>query len=279
MPRSATLGWVRVLGVVALTGCPPDKGGATTETTAATTGGASTEVITGGSSTSTIPTSAGTTEGEPPTTGGASTEAVVTGTSSTGVGTSTGDMTTTGASTADTTGSDAETGDPEDSDGDELCEGMSMSSLDGVTIVFPPQDCSFTVAEMQAGLEFAFEVHIEAAIDDVSRKRQDAGGCDDPGPSGLVVAPRISGEGQLYCFCNQGLCPGIELPIVTLKPGVYKDSLKWSGWNWNGPHECLGPQFPPGEYVVQEKALGTWKPGGVETEYEVLATFPITIVP
>ncbi|MFY0539562.1 hypothetical protein [Nannocystis pusilla] len=154
-----------------------------------------------------------------------------------------------------------------------------MSSLPGVTIVFPPQPCTFTVAETHAGVVFHYEVHVEAALPDVQAYRQDPGDCDEPGASGLIVAPRIFGGDEEYCFCNQGLCPGLDIPPITLQPGVYPGELEWKGWNWQGPHVDLGPAFPPGEYVVQERAIGSFKSNGADVDYEVLAQLPITLLP
>lgn len=279
------------LGLVALIACTPDKGTSTTEGPEATS-----DASTAGTSTSTAGTSTST---GAPTTGDSTTTTTTLGTTTTGESTSTGttqgietsttqdvetsttggDSTTTAAdgtssgdaTTADTTAAD--TGAP-----DVVCEGTGMSSLPGVTIVFPPQKCKFTLAEADAGIEFAYEVHVDAPVADVQVYRQDPGKCGEPGPSGLVIEPTISGNGQKYCHCNQGLCPGLDLPPVTLEPGVYPSVLEWSGINWGGPHVDPGPSFPAGKYVVQERALGHVTVEGVDTEFEIVGTLPIALV-
>ena len=270
------------LGLVALLACTPDKGTSTTEgpeatsdasTAGTSTAGTSTGAPTTGDPSATAPgttttggesTSTGTTQGaETSTTGGDSTSDTTTAADSTSTGSET---------TADTTAAD--TGPP-----DVVCEGTGMSSLPGVTIVFPPQKCSFTLDEADAGIAFAYEVHVDAPVTDVQVYRQDAGDCGEPGPSGLVIEPTISGNGQNYCHCNQGLCPGLDLPPVTLEPGVYPSVLEWSGFNWVGPHEDPGPHFPAGKYLVQERALGHVTVEGIDTEFDIVGTLPITLVP
>jgi hypothetical protein len=268
----------------ALLACTPDKGETTaTDATTDATTGATTGTTTGTTTDATTDatTASVTTASEPPTTSGTTEPAATSSESTTTTtATSTGDdssdsETTTGAQTSSST-----SGDTTDTGGDPvLCEGTGMSSLPGVTIVFPPQPCTFTVAQAHSGVVFHYEVHVEAELADVQRYRQDAGDCDEPEASGLIVAPRIFGGEEMYCFCNQGLCPGLDIPPTTLQPGVYPGELEWKGWNWQGPHVDLGPAFPPGEYVVQERAIGSFKSEGADVDYEVLAQLPITLLP
>ncbi|WP_434419172.1 hypothetical protein [Nannocystis pusilla] len=258
----------------ALLACTPEKGETTaTDATTGTTTGLTTDTTTD-ATTATV-----TTASDPPTTGG-TTEPVTTSSESTttAAGTSTGGdtsgtETSTGTETSSSTS--GETTDTTDTGGDPvLCEGTSMSSLPGVTIVFPPQPCTFTLAEVQSGVVFHYEVHVEAELPDVLRYRQDAGDCDEPEASGLIVAPRIFGGDEMYCFCNQGLCPGLDIPPTTLQPGVYPGELEWKGWNWQGPHVDLGPAFPPGEYIVQERAIGSFKSNGADVRLRAARAAP-----
>ncbi len=244
----------------------------------APTKGDSSDGSSGGATTDGPATGPDVTGADVPTTGASASDGT-TATSSTGDDTS--DASTGGDPGEASTGSD--TGDASsgtgDSDGDALCEGMSVSDLDGVRIVFPPQDCVFTLDEVKAGVEFMFEVQIDAPIADVDRFRQDVGGCYEPVDIGIIVAQEISGNGHLVSNDNQGLCPGLPIPATELAPGVYPGTLMWTGVDWNGPHERPSGYFEPGDYVVQEKAIGAWKPGGVVTEYTVVGTLPITILP
>lgn len=262
-----------LLALVSLAACPPPREETTTGTTDVSTTSAG--VTTDDATSDELPTTGATTTTTTDTTT-ASTGDTTTG--STGQADSTSDATGTTAGT--TTTGDTSTGDDNDSDSDAPCEGVSVSDLAGVTIVFPPQDCEFTLAEVQAGITFQYEVHIDAAIADVDRVRQDASGtCDAPGDSGLIVEPEITGDGQAFSEHDKGLCPGNPIPAIDLAPGVYPGTLLWTGLNWAGPNQCPGASFPPGEYTVEERAIGSWKPQGQATDYLVSATLVITIVP
>ena len=87
----------------------------------------------------------------------------------------------------------------------------------------------------------------------------DAGNCQAPGASGLIVSGEVDGDGQHYCLCDQGLCPPPSDPPVELVAGSYPETFGWNGVNWNGPSDTanpFGPPFPPGDYIVQVRATG-----------------------
>lgn len=251
MPRSTPL----LLLTLALA-CGPatnssDSGSATTDpgTTDATTNPAST---TADPTTTATPTSA---TGEPTTTATTTSEPATT--------------TSEPATTSDDTGSTR------------LCEGTSTSDLPGVSIVFPPQDCTFTLAEAAAGLSFQYTITIAQPVADVTPFPSDAGGCDQPDASGLIPFATIAGNDQSYCLCDQGLCPGLKT-TADLAPGEFPGTIEWSGVNWSGPSDTdnpKGPPFPPGDYEVELRAPGTVGPEGKTSEFTVLATLPITLVP
>ncbi|MBK7828107.1 hypothetical protein [Nannocystis sp.] len=191
--------------------------------------------------------------------------------------TPTTDLSTTDApaSTSTSATTDAETG------ADPLCEGAGMTSLPGVTIEFPPQDCSFTLAEAAAGLGIDFTVTIADPVDKVTPSPGDAGGCEQPGPSGLILFAEVLGNDQHYCICDQGLCPPGGTAI-TLAAGMYPGTFMWTGENWSGPSDTnnpKGPPFPPGTYELRIVARGQWLPFGEPQPFEVLGTFPITLTP
>ena len=162
-----------------------------------------------------------------------------------------------------------------------LCEQTGLSDLPGVSILFPEQDCVFTLAEAAAGLEFSYEVVIDAPLADVTPFHSDAGGCDSPGPSGLITFFTIAGGDENYCLCDQGLCPG-TVETIALAPGTFPDTIAWTGVNWGGPSDTnnpKGPPFPPGNYLVTIIAQGTVGPEGEAQPFQVQATLAITLVP
>lgn len=233
----------------------------------------------GTSATSSDSTSAGSSSGsgETPTTGTPTTgtssgsDSATSGTTSTSTGgdTSTGTDTSTGGDTTTATSS-GETGVVPS------CDGAGSSNLEGVCIVFPPQQDSFTLAEAKAGVEFKYEVVVLADVADVTTESLNT--CDEPGPSGLFVSERVEGDGQAYCLCDQGKCQDPMKPAFALAAGSYPDSLPWDGVNWNGPSDFnnpKGPPFPPGMYAVKLRAIGQH----AGQPFEVLGELPITLTP
>ena len=201
------------------------------------------------------------------TTGASTTAATTTATSPTTSPTTA--PTTTAASTTDaTTGSEA------------LCEGTGETTLPGVTIVFPPQPCVFTLAEAAAGITFTFSIEIADPVDAVTPVPNDGGNCESPGPHKLIVSSQVDGGDQHYCLCDQGLCPPPSDPPVSLVPGSYPGEFTWNGVNWTGPSDTnnpFGPPFPAGDYVVSTRASGTF--GADAQDFLVRGNLPVTLVP
>lgn len=225
---------------------------------------------------------AGTTSLPTPTTGG---ETDTTGsppatTGDTTTGTSTSSTTDAPTSTQATdTATSSTTGDT--TTGVLPCEGDSESTLPGVRICFPPQQTSFTLAEAQAGVEFQYDVIVDADLDDLQPEPGDGGSCDEPDASGLYTLGRVEGADDSYCVCDVGLCPCCDFPVITLLAGTYPDTFAWNGVNWGGPSDTntpFGPPFPPGDYTVTITAKGLWSPRGVENVFVVQGTLPITLV-
>lgn len=244
MPRSTPL----LLLTLALA-CGPATN--SSDSDSATTGPGTTDATTNPGSTTADPTT------------------TATPTSTTGEATTTATTTSEPATTSDDTGSTR------------LCEGTSTSDLPGVAIAFPPQDCTFTLAEAAAGLTFKYTIDVAQPIADVTPFQSDAGGCGQPDASGLIPFATVAGGDQSYCLCDVGLCPGTTT-TVDLVPGEFPDTFAWDGVNWSGPSDTDNPKgapFPPGDYEVKIVAPGTVGPEGEATEFTVLATLPITLVP
>jgi hypothetical protein len=155
------------------------------------------------------------------------------------------------------------------------------SELSGVSIAISDDDCVFTLAEAQAGLSIPYVVTVAEPVAAVSPSAQDDGGCDDPGPSGLIVFERLSGGEQSYCLCDVGLC-FVEDHTTDLVPGTWEHSFEWDGVNWFGPSDFGNPKgepFPPGTYTLKVSAKGTFLLGGdAVVPYEVWSTLQITLV-
>ncbi len=256
--RALTLRTLLTL-LVACSPTPDDTDSSTTASTTATDPGTT--------------SSSATTSTSTPTTGDGTT------TDNSGTGTATSTATTTGEPQTDT-GDTSDTGDTGTTGTPAICEGTTQTTLPGVTIVFPPQPCVFTLAEAMAGVTFEYSVEIAGPVDEVTPLPNDAGNCEQPGPSGLIVSSEIDGNGEHYCLCDQGLCPAPQDPPITLKPGSYPGSFEWTGVNWFGPSDTnnpFGPPFPPGEYLFSVRANGSVGPQA--QPYEVRGDLPITLVP
>lgn len=194
-------------------------------------------------------------------------------TTSTSETTTTDDLTAASASTTAPTGDDTGPVAP--------CTVTAVSDLPGVSILFPEQDCVFTLAEAAAGLDFKFEVEILEPLADVTPAHNDAGGCDQPGPSGLITFPTVSGGDEHHCICDQGICPGFDV-TVDLAAGTFADNFPWDGVNWSGPSDTNNPKgdpFPPGAYDVTVRARGFHGIGERMQPFTVTSTLEITLVP
>lgn len=156
------------------------------------------------------------------------------------------------------------------------CVGESGSTLAGVSIAVAGP-CVFTLAQAAAGIEIPYQVVAVAAVADVRPAAQDAGGCGQPGPTGLILFETVAGGGQQYCLCDTGLCAP-AMPLTTVPAGSFPATFSWNGRNWTGPSDFgnpVGPPFPEGDYTFRVSATGT--AGGAA--FEVFATYPITLVP
>jgi hypothetical protein len=240
-----------------LLGCSTSSGAASTTTNA-------------GSSSSMTTTGAGGASTSAGGAGGASTSAGGAGGASTTAGGAGGASTSAGGAGGATSGGGAGGAAP--------CPISHTSNLTGVSIEASPAKCEFTLAEAAAGITIDYAVKVAADVDGVSPQPQDAGKCEGPGDSGLIVFEKLGGGGQSYCLCDVGLCGGVKIPPATLKTGEYPAKFTWDGKNWGGPSDTNNPEgapFPAGDYVLDLSALGNV----AGQAFEVRTTVTIRLVP
>jgi hypothetical protein len=165
------------------------------------------------------------------------------------------------------------------------CNGGTSSNLPGVQLAFTDQPCSYTAAEVAAGIEIVYDEVITEALSGVSLSAADDGGCGQPDDAGLIVSYRISGAGQSYCLCDTGLCAP-QAPVTTTVVGTRTRQIPWDGRNWNGPSDTgnrEGAAFPPGTYTIALTASGSRvsSEGGIDAgaTFSVTASRSITITP
>jgi hypothetical protein len=164
-------------------------------------------------------------------------------------------------------------------DGSPSCSFTSTSTLGPVAFGFDASVCTFTVAQAQAGIAIPYSVYVNLpSVHGIVPATQDAGGCQAPGPSKLIVFESLEGAGQSYCLCDVGLCANVTPPPVTLFGGKYTSDFHWQGRNWAGPSDTgnpMGAPFPPGRYTLRISAKGTAN----GTSFDVEAAMDITLTP
>jgi hypothetical protein len=165
-----------------------------------------------------------------------------------------------------------------------VCMPGSYSILPGVSIKFTGTVCSWLLSEALAGIEIPYELVVEADVPFVKPKPQDAGGCDKPGDSGLILFEELKGGQSHYCVCDTGLCQAPSDTSVTIKKGTYPGKFAWDGLNWEGPSDTGNPKgkpFPEGKYTLTVSAKGQAKlyGGTVYQDFEVSGTWPVELRP
>lgn len=138
----------------------------------------------------------------------------------------------------------------------QVCISSSTSNLTGVDFVFPHQSCQLGLADAQNGFDVQFTVHVEQPLDAVQVQPLDAGQCEQPGTSGLIVHAELGDETHLSCQCDVGVCQPVSRPAISLAPGDYPASVHLIAKDWQGTAATAGAVFPPGGYDVVLQARG-----------------------
>lgn len=136
------------------------------------------------------------------------------------------------------------------------------SSLAGVSIVMPEQQCSWTAQALSQGIVVRYSLQVDRDVAGLTPIPQDMGGCQRPRIPGVTLFRIIRGDSGTFCpECDLGPCPAraAEQP-VTLERGTYRDSIVWNGQSYFGPSDGNSTlqrrQMPPGEYLLTVSLLG-----------------------
>jgi hypothetical protein len=157
------------------------------------------------------------------------------------------------------------------------CTFEAVSTLPGVSFTLEGNRCHYTLAEVQAGVEFTYAVIVEDTVKNVNSIPLDAGFCDEMEPSGLRIFEKIHGNDQQYCLCDEGLCMGMG-EKVHMEAGTYEGTFRWEGVNWYGPSDTGNPKgapFPPGSYTFVIRAEGKY---GVGKTFAVNANLEFELI-
>jgi len=158
------------------------------------------------------------------------------------------------------------------------------STLPGAALTFDGAPCSYSQAEIAAGIAIPYHEEIDMPIGGLHPAQGDAGGCQLPDEAGLIVSYQISGGGQQYCVCDVGLCAAQSF-VTSAAVGNYYHQIAWDGRNWYGPSDTGNPEgapFPVGTYTVTLTATGAVEGVPDQTSggaFTMTATRTITITP
>ncbi len=161
------------------------------------------------------------------------------------------------------------------------CAAAEASTIPGVRIEITSNGCTLSLADPTL-LTIEYQVVVDADVPGVRPVPEDAGGCGEPGASGLILFEEIAGGTQQYCLCDVGICPGTPQPVATLKKGTYPASLAWDGRNWGGPSDTANPKGPPfavGDYEFKVRAKGFLTTANGEVPFAIETAMPVHVVP
>ncbi len=173
---------------------------------------------------------------------------------------------------------------PPEFDGGGNCIVGLTSDLPGVALTFDGAPCSYSQAEIAAGIQIPYHEEIDQPQPNLYPIQGDAGRCQQPDEAGLIVSYDISGGGQHYCLCDQGLCAAQSF-TTSATVGNYYHQIAWDGRNWYGPSDTGNPEgapFPVGTYTVTLTATGNTSglPDATSAApFTLTATRTITITP
>jgi len=174
-----------------------------------------------------------------------------------------------------------------------LCGGSVTSDLPGVSFEFPDDRCSYTLAEVAAGITLKYEINILQSLAGIHPAPTDYGSCQTPDASGLIVGFEVADSSQRYCLCDVGPCMR-QTFNTRLLVGTQAGEIRWDGRNWLGGSDTGNPKgaaFPVGTYILTLTAKGTWDgpaasdagaphaDSGVGISYQVSGKRFITITP
>lgn len=161
----------------------------------------------------------------------------------------------------------------------QVCNVNGSSTWPGVRIEFTTPRCTWSLAEASQGVRIAYQVIIDDDIEGVVPVAQDAGQCDKPGPSGLIVFETLKGANANYGIYDRGLCLRPSREPVTLRAGVHPHIFEWDGRSWSGRSDTFRPKgdyFPGGTYTLTVSALG-WQSTERKADFKVMGMFTVNL--
>src|SRR3954464_3656384 len=101
------------------------------------------------------------------------------------------------------------------------CHLEETSDLPGVAFHVTRDDCTFTLQQVRGGISIPYQLTVDHDTDIVPQPSPGTY-CYPPGETGLLIGSRLTGDGQLYCRCDEGLPSWSECErSSTVKAGVH----------------------------------------------------------
>jgi hypothetical protein len=160
------------------------------------------------------------------------------------------------------------------------CGEGSAAGLPDVCVEFPSAESTFTLAEAAAGVTIPYDVIVEVDIPDVTPLEHSCECCggDTSCACGLILFEMLSGSGQVYCICDDGIeCDCVPVAL-TVRQGRFSHAFTWDGRNAQTPGPGGAP-FPPGTYTLEVSTVGYRDSPSGTVPFRVAATHRVTLVP
>lgn len=154
----------------------------------------------------------------------------------------------------------------------ESCGATVRSSLPGVSLHFPDQPCTLTLAQAKSH-SFPWTLVVDEAPGKLAHTTLH--NCQGLRESGFHPREKLHGNQQRYELADSGRCRDPELFSSPVQ-GTFAESFDWDGVNWTGPSDFGNPKgklFPPGTYTFLVEMRGTHK----GTEWEIVGEMPFTL--
>lgn len=161
---------------------------------------------------------------------------------------------------------------------------------EAVSIAFSERNYTFSTAAAARGIEIAYEIIVRDDVPNVLPLSQhsqsniliDLAGAAPDDACVLEPFATLSGNEQFYGEFSAGcLAMPITISPARLPKGSYSHVFSWTGLNLpsdgGGGSLPYGAAFPPGEYVLNVRCIGTVLINGVPSEFEVANDVKLTL--
>jgi hypothetical protein len=147
------------------------------------------------------------------------------------------------------------------------------SAPPGVHFRFTNAKCSYSLKEAAAGIDFGYEIVVDA---DITLTHTTCKGASNAG--GLALEEDVADGKGLHSYCAGGLCPS-ETTSFVLKAGTYPRTYHWDGYSYAAPADACTREtaYPAGSYTLDISEQYTL--GDAGTPSAIHGTLRLTLTP